>query len=176
MENPDREQTTVEIPLRAIGRIRTPFTEQTGTPIQPSFSEGAEGKVILEEGYSSALDDIEGFERIWLLFWMDRASRFRPKVVPYRDTVERGLFSTRAPCRPNPVGLSAVRLLGREHNVLFVAEVDMLDGTPLLDIKPYVPDCDAHSSSRSGWLEGKEEGRTVADARFSGRAAGEGSS
>jgi len=87
-------------------------------------------------------------------------------VVPYRDTRERGLFATRAPSRPNPIGLSVVRLLGRDANVLRVADVDILDGTPLLDIKPYVPEFDAHPASRAGWLDERRADRKEADDRF----------
>jgi tRNA-Thr(GGU) m(6)t(6)A37 methyltransferase TsaA len=141
-----------EIRARIIGRIRTPFREAAGTPIQPCYAD-ARGTVLVDGAFADALGDLEGFERIWLLYWMSRADPFRPRVVPYRDDQERGLFATRAPCRPNPIGLSAVRLLGREGNALRVAGVDMLDETPLLDIKPYVPDFDAWSPSRAGWLE-----------------------
>ena len=87
-------------------------------------------------------------------------------MIPYRDTVEHGLFATRAPVRPNPIGLSVVRLLRREGCVLHVADVDVLDRTPLLDIKPYVPAFDAHPASKAGWIETAREGLTVADGRF----------
>lgn len=152
--------------LQVIGRIRTPFTGAAGTPIQPACAEGAAGTVLVDEPYAAALRDIEGFERVWLIYWMDRAAGFQARVVPYRDTRERGLFATRAPCRPNPIGLSVVRLLRREGCVLQVADVDILDGTPLLDIKPYVPEFDAHPASKSGWLDEGGTDRRVADGRF----------
>lgn len=152
--------------LQVIGSIRTPFHEATGTPIQPAYARGAEGRVLVDEAYAGALDDLEGFERVWLLYWMDRACGFRPRVVPYRDTREHGLFATRSPCRPNPIGLSAVRLLGREGNVLHVEGVDMLDGTPLVDLKPYVPEFDAHPGSRAGWFDDRTTDREAADDRF----------
>ncbi len=155
-----------ELRARAIGRIRTPFREPAGTPIQPAYARGAEGRVMLDAAYAAALEDIEGFERLWLIYWMDRAAPFRARVVPYRDTRERGLFSTRAPCRPNPIGLSVARLVRREGAVLHVLDVDMLDDTPLLDIKPYVPEFDAHPSSRAGWFEACGADRTLADDRF----------
>ena len=151
---------------RAIGVIRSPFTTAAGTPIQPAFAEGAVGEVIVAEQYAAALDDIEGFERVWLVYWMDRARAFQPRVIPYRDTHEHGLFATRAPARPNPIGLSAVRLLGRDGCTLRVADLDVLDGTPLLDIKPYVADFDAHPHSRAGWFDATAEDRRVADCRF----------
>ena len=90
----------------------------------------------------------------------------RPRVVPYRDTREHGLFATRSPCRPNPIGISVVRLLRREERVLHVVDVDILDKTPLLDIKPYVPEFDSHPMSRAGWFDHGRSNREVADNRF----------
>jgi len=161
-----QDHPRVEINLRVIGRIRTPFVQATGTPIQPTYAQGAEGQVIVDDPFAAALDDIEGFERVWLVYWMDRVVAFRPRVVPYRDTRERGLFATRSPCRPNPIGLSVVRLVRRDERVLHVADVDILDDTPLLDIKPYVPEFDAHPSSKSGWLDACGRDRRIADGRF----------
>ncbi len=160
------EDVAVQFRVRVIGRIRTPFAEAVGTPIQPAYAAGAEGHVVVDEAFAGGLDDLGGFERVWLIYWMDRASAFRLRVVPYRDSDERGLFATRAPSRPNAIGLSVVRLLRREGRVLHVADVDMLDGTPLLDIKPYVPAFDAHPLSKAGWLDACAEDRQRADARF----------
>jgi tRNA-Thr(GGU) m(6)t(6)A37 methyltransferase TsaA len=154
--------------LRLIGRIHTPFPSALGTPIQPKWARGARGDVVVARRYAAALDDLEGFERVWLVYWMDRAGPYRARVVPYRDDRPHGLFATRSPSRPNPIGLSAVRLLGRTGNVLHVADLDVLDGTPLLDIKPYVPEWDAHPDSRSGWLETTRVTRDAADDRFHG--------
>ncbi|NQT91849.1 MAG: tRNA (N6-threonylcarbamoyladenosine(37)-N6)-methyltransferase TrmO [Lentisphaerae bacterium] len=165
MEN-SGENIRTGISLRMIGRVWTPFVKATGTPIQPAYAEGAEGRVIMDDLFTDALDDIEGFERIWLIYWMDRVSAFRPRVVPYRDTQERGLFATRSPCRPNPIGISVVRLVGREGSVLRVLDVDILNNTPILDIKPYVPGFDAYPSSGAGWFETCGADRTVADGRF----------
>jgi tRNA-Thr(GGU) m(6)t(6)A37 methyltransferase TsaA len=156
------------IRLRPVGVIRTGFTKAVGTPIQPVYGRGAEGQVIVEECFAPALDDIDGFERVWLLYWMDRVGPFKARVVPYRDTRERGLFATRSPCRPNPLGMSAVRLLRREGCILHVADIDVLDGTPLLDLKPYVPTFDAYPSAKAGWFDSCGEDRTVADGRFHG--------
>jgi tRNA-Thr(GGU) m(6)t(6)A37 methyltransferase TsaA len=152
--------------VRRIGVVRSPFAATAGTPIQPAFAQGALGEVVVDEPYVAALDDLEGFDRIWLLYWFDRASPFVPRVVPFRDTRERGLFATRAPCRPNPVGLSAVRLLGRSGCTLQIADVDLLDETPLLDIKPYVARFDAFPDVRSGWHDEGASGREKADKRF----------
>jgi tRNA (adenine37-N6)-methyltransferase len=158
--------------MRSIGIIRSPHRAPAGTPIQPAYAEQIEGQVIVDEDLEPALADIDGFERIWLLYCFDRAGIFKPRVVPYRDTCEHGLFATRSPCRPNPIGLSVVRLIGREHNVLRVRGLDILDNTPLLDLKPYVPEFDAHTPSKAGWLDdvGVDGGvdRRVADDRFHG--------
>ena len=156
--------------LRSVGVIRSPFTVAVGTPIQPAYARGAAGEVVVAEPYVEALDDIEGFERVWLIYWMDRAGGFRPRVTPYRDTRAHGLFATRAPGRPNPIGLSVVRLLRREGCILHVADLDILDGTPLLDIKPYVPEFDSCPWSRAGWFDEPGEDRRVADDRFHGGA------
>jgi tRNA-Thr(GGU) m(6)t(6)A37 methyltransferase TsaA len=152
--------------IHSIGVIRSPHRVAPGTPIQPNFAEDSAGEVTVDPALESALADIEGFERIWLLYWFDRAGAFQPRVVPYRDTREHGLFATRAPCRPNAIGMSVVRLIAREHNVLRVTGVDILDGTPLLDIKPYVPSFDAHPGSVAGWFDGAGDGRRTADGRF----------
>jgi tRNA-Thr(GGU) m(6)t(6)A37 methyltransferase TsaA len=158
--------------LITIGRIRSPFREPAGTPIQPSFAEGTEGVVEVFPEYADGLDDLDGFERIWLLYWLHRAPPARLHVVPFRDEVQHGVFATRAPCRPNPIGLSCVRLLRVEHNLLTVVGVDILDGTPLLDIKPYVPEFDAFPQSRAGWLAQGRHGRTRADHRFEAHESG----
>ena len=156
------------IGIRTIGVIRTPFKEPAGTPIQPIYGLNIEGQVLLEEPYAAALEDIEGFERLWLIYWMDRASEFKPRIIPYRDTKEHGLFATRSPCRPNPIGMSAVRLLSRRGNILNVADIDVIDGTRLLDIKPYVPAFDAYPGCRAGWFDMNGVDRRLADARFHG--------
>ena len=157
-----------EVVLRAIGVIRSPHRSAAGTPIQSAYADAVEGDVVVDEDFVTALDDIDGFERIWLIYCLDRAKPWKSKVVPYRDTQERGLFATRAPSRPNPVGLSVVRLLARQGNVLRVRGLDVLDGTPVLDVKPYVPEFDRPRHVRTGWLEAAR-GRvrsTRSDGRF----------
>ena len=152
--------------LQAIGVIRTPFATPAGTPIQPCYAADAEGELLLDPALAPALRDLAGFERVWLIYHLDRAGPFTPEVVPYRDTQPHGLFATRSPTRPNPIGLSVVRLLGVDGHRVRVAGVDMLDGTPLLDLKPYVPSFDAYPESRSGWFDATAEDRRVADDRF----------
>ncbi len=154
------------ITMQTIGIIRTPFVEASGTPIQAAYGQGIEGQVLLNEPYDQALDDIDGFERLWLIYWMDRVSDYKPRVIPYRDTKEHGLFATRSPSRPNPIGMTVVRFLRREGAILHVADIDILDGTQLLDIKPYIPAFDAHPVSRAGWFDNPGVDRRVADSRF----------
>lgn len=168
VECPSGPTAAVMIALHPIGVIHSPFHAATGTPIQPAYAEQAAGTVVLDNDLEPALLDIEGFERIWLCYWFDRAGPYSPRVVPYRDNREHGLFATRSPCRPNPVGLSVVRLLSRDGTTLHVEDLDVLDGTPLLDIKPYVPQFDAHPGSEAGWLDDAREDRRRADSRFHG--------
>lgn len=164
MTSTDKHQPIIS--ARAVGTIRSPFREPAGTPIQSVYGRDVEGSIALDESFAPALDDIEGFERLWLIYWMDRTGPFKPRILPYRDTVEHGLFATRSPNRPNPIGMSVVRLIRREGATLYVADMDILDGTPLLDIKPYVPEFDCHANSRAGWFEKAGVDRRVADDRF----------
>lgn len=152
--------------FRRIGIIHTPFGDVAGTPIQPQYAEGIEGEVEVDEEFAEGLADIEGFDRIWLVYAFDRSGPYRLVVVPYRDVVAHGVFATRAPSRPNAIGISAVRLLGREGNRLRVADLDILDGTPLLDIKPYVSAFDAYVGGRTGWFDTAPGHRSVSDDRF----------
>jgi tRNA-Thr(GGU) m(6)t(6)A37 methyltransferase TsaA len=154
--------------LRAIGIVHTSRSEPTGTPLQPRMASGFRGEVEVLPEYEEGLMDIEGFTRIWLLVLLHRAAPAGLRLVPYRDTVSRGVFATRAPARPNGLGISAVKLLGRERNRLFIDEVDLLDGTPLIDLKPYIPEYDCYPEERSGWLEESEVAASVirADGRF----------
>ena len=151
-----------------IGIIRSPFTEPQGMPIQPPGAEGIPGTVEVFEKFHSALKDLDGFSHVILLYHFHRSQGFAPQVVPFMDSQPRGLFSTRAPRRPNAIGLSVVQLNRIEDGVLFIENVDILDGTPLLDIKPCVPEFDAPSKVRTGWLEQVKHkvSRQEADDRF----------
>jgi tRNA-Thr(GGU) m(6)t(6)A37 methyltransferase TsaA len=149
-----------------IGRIHSPFKQAAGAPIQPSRASGTEGFVRVAPQYAAALKDLAGFDRIWLIYWFDRAAAAKLTVIPYRDVVERGLFATRAPARINPIGLSNVRLLGIEGAVLRIADVDILDDTPLLDIKPYVPAYDNYPVQHLGWIDTVPDRPVLADDRF----------
>jgi tRNA-Thr(GGU) m(6)t(6)A37 methyltransferase TsaA len=154
--------------LKPIGIIHTPFKKPEGTPIQPGRSGGALGEIEVYPEYEAGLTDLDGFSHITLLYYFHLSKGFKLMVTPYLDDKERGLFATRAPRRPNPIGLSVVKLDKIEGNILHVVNVDMLDGTPLLDIKPYVRDFYSTDDFRIGWLEEnvRRKDRDVADSRF----------
>ena len=148
------------IEFKPIGIIHTPFTTLENMPIQPAGAAGVQGTVEIFEEYLAGLKDLDRFSHIILLYHFHRSQGFRLQVVPFMDTKPRGVFATRAPKRPNPIGLSIVALDGIEGGILHVQNVDMLDGTPLLDIKPFVPEFDSQTDIRTGWLE--EARKTVA--------------
>ncbi len=138
-----------------IGVVRSPFTEKASAPRQATAAADIEGTIELfpGRGLEHALEDIESWGRVWVIFVFDRIEGWRPKVRPPRSTKRRGVFATRSPHRPNPIGLSAVRLVGVDGLTLHVRGLDILDGSPVLDIKPYVPYADAFPDAGSGWLE-----------------------
>ena len=138
-----------------IGVIHTPFKRRDDMPIQPAGGKGIEGTAVLRPELAEALDDVAGFSHVYLIFHMHMSRGYAAKVVPFLDTEKRGLFATRAPRRPNPIGISVVRVERVEGNNLHFRDVDMLDGTPLLDIKPCVRDFDSRGRMRIGWLQGK---------------------
>ena len=146
-----------EIRLRPIGIIHSPHTKPEETPIQPVFAEDIPGTVEVFPEFAEGLDDLEGYSHIHLIFHFHRAKGVRLKVKPFLQDVERGVFATRAPVRPNGIGFSVVRLLRREGNVLHILDCDILDGTPLLDIKPYVARFDTRPSTRNGWQDDVDE-------------------
>lgn len=136
--------------MHPIGVIHTPFSNKRTTPLQPSRSM-AVGQIEVYPAYVAGLRDLAGFSHIILLYVFHRSDGYTLQVTPFLDNQERGLFATRYPARPNPIGLSIVRLLAVRDHILEIEGVDMLDGTPLLDIKPYVPDFDAQVDVRTGW-------------------------
>ncbi len=151
-----------------IGVIRTPFKLAKGIPIQSAFSD-EQGTIELFPQFKEGLKDLDGFSHIILLYHFHQTTEWKPLVRPFLDKEEHGIFAVRAPPRPNPIGLSTVRLEKIEDTTLFVRGVDVIDGTPLLDIKPYVPKFDNFSEATEGWLP-KTENKTeppLADERFS---------
>ncbi len=160
--------------LTPIGTIHTPFKNTQDMPIQPTGAKGVAGTVSVLDAFSEGLKDIEGFSHIILLYQFHRSEGYELTVKPFLDDQVHGLFATRAPRRPNPIGLSVVKLLRREANILHVANIDVVDGTPLLDIKPYVPSFDAPSETKIGWMSGKTSnaGSFRSDNRFGGNGPG----
>ena len=154
--------------MTQIGVIHTPFSEKKGTPIQPKMGKGIEGTVEIFDQFVPGLRDLDGFSHIILLYYFHLSEGYSLEVTPYLEDKLRGLFATRAPRRPSPIGLSVVRLKSIEGNSLHIMDVDILDGTPLLDIKPYVPIFDEDVDVRVGWLESKlkRSGDKRADGRF----------
>lgn len=142
-----------EMRLKSIGVIRSSHQEATKTPIQPIYAQGGSGWVEIWPEYKAGLKDLEGFSHLILVYYFHRAGPPRMRVRPFLDRTPRGLFATRHPDRPNPIGLSVVRLTGIQGCKLSVDGVDVLDGTPLLDIKPYVPRFDGVAGERGGWTE-----------------------
>jgi tRNA-Thr(GGU) m(6)t(6)A37 methyltransferase TsaA len=147
---------TNKIILEPIGIIHTEDTKPQGTPIQPLFGkEGSLGRAEVFSEYVEGLTDLEGFSHIILIYAFHLSKEYRMMVTPFLDDNPRGLFSTRAPRRPNPIGISAVELVAVNDSSVVFRNPDMVDGTPLLDIKPYVPDFDSIQAQRIGWLNGK---------------------
>jgi len=144
----------MEIKIESIGIIYSPFTEKSQTPIQSVHSQ-AIGRVEVNPRYAEGLKDIEGFSHIILLYAFHESNGYELHIKPFLDDNLRGLFATRYPYRPNPIGLSVVRLLSHEENILAIEGVDVLNGTPLLDIKPYVEDFDVRLNTRQGWYENR---------------------
>ena len=136
-----------------IGTIHSPFKDLDGMPIQPSSAASAQGSAIIFEEYREGLADLDGFSHVILLYHLHRVERTDLTVKPFLDRLPRGVFATRAPTRPNPIGLSVVELTAIRDGVLYLENVDILDGTPLLDVKPYVPAFDGPDATRVGWLE-----------------------
>ncbi len=143
--------------LHAISVIHSPHVRPEQTPIQPVFAEGVQGWAELLPEYAAGLEDLEGFSHLWLVYWFHQAGPARLTVQPFLQDATHGVFATRAPTRPNPIGLSLVRLVRRADCVLHIEDVDILDGTPLLDIKPYVPRFDYRADARTGWLEAVDD-------------------
>ena len=141
------------IEFQPIGVIHTAFMSLEGMPIQPAGAPAVRGEVDVFPEYAEGLRDLNGFSHVMLLYHFHEAAASKLLVTPFLDSEPHGVFATRAPTRPNPIGLSVVKLSSIEGHTLHVENVDILDGTPLLDIKPYVPEFDHHPADRVGWLE-----------------------
>jgi tRNA-Thr(GGU) m(6)t(6)A37 methyltransferase TsaA len=158
----------MEIKYIPIGFIHSPFNDLAGMPIQPGGAIGIPGQIHLDPQYTPGLKDLDGFSHVLLIYHLHLVEEANLIVTPFLDTTPRGVFSTRAPKRPNPIGLSVVKLVRVEGHILHIENVDILDGTPLLDIKPYAPQFDGVDRVRTGWLEASKGNvqRKRSDDRF----------
>ena len=136
-----------------IGIVHSPFSDITGMPIQPSGAQGIRGRIEIRQEFVAGLRDLEEFSHVILLYALHRCNGYSLEVTPFLDPQPHGIFATRSPKRPNAIGLSVVRLTGIQGTTLEIEDVDILDGTPLLDIKPYVPAFDAHCDAKAGWFD-----------------------
>ncbi len=144
--------------MQPIGIINTPFETLENMPIQPRGAPDTTGNVLLNEEYIQGLKDLDGFSHIYLIYQFHKAKKTELSVIPFMDTKERGVFATRSPLRPNHIGISIVRLIKVEGPMLTVGGIDVINGTPLLDIKPYINNFDSIENSLSGWMKaGKKE-------------------
>ena len=159
----------MEFVFKPIGVLKTPYKSKTGVPIQGSLTPDSEGVAEIFEEFEAGLKDIEGFSNLILIYVFHGSVGYKLVCEPYMEDRLHGVFAMRAPNRPNPIGFSVVRLQRREGRTLYLSELDMLDKTPILDIKPFVPRFDHRSGARVGWMErtlGKGDHRKVSDDRF----------
>lgn len=142
-----------QIIINPIGIVHTPHKDIKNMPIQPIAATGVKGYIELLPEYVEGLKDIEGFSHITLLYHFHKIDGYKLQVIPFMDTVEHGIFACKSPKRPNAIGTSTVKLIGVENNIIHIEQVDMLDGTPLIDIKPFYPRYDNRFNVTIGWLE-----------------------
>jgi len=157
-----------EITFSSIGVIKSPYTEKVGVPIQPAAGKGIKGTIEIFKEFKDGLKDLDGFSHIILIYYLHRSEKYKLLVKPFLDDQVRGVFATRAPNRPNAIGISVVRLLEIKGNLLTIENVDIMDGTPLLDIKPYIREFDCFETESNGWIIGKTDNLpfTKSDDRF----------
>ncbi len=139
--------------FHAIGVVRSPHADPSQTPIQPVFAQGSKGRIVLDPEYSEGLVDLECFSHIYLFYVFHKTQETKLTVRPFLEEATHGVFATRAPCRPNKLGFSVVKLISVEGNILNVEDVDILDGTPVVDIKPYIARFDTRDEVKSGWQD-----------------------
>lgn len=145
--------TNETIVFEPIGVIHSPHTDLSAIPVQPVFARGIEGTVVVEPARAAGLADLDGFSHVYLFYHFHGSEKTALRVQPYLSEEQRGIFATRAPHRPNKLGMSLVRLAKIDDNVLHVVDIDILDGTPLIDIKPYIRRFDSREKPRSGWQD-----------------------
>ena len=156
------------IKYKPIGIIYTPFTEREGMPIQPTGAKGVKGTITIEPEYTEGLTDLDCFSHVILIYHFHLINECKLRLIPFMDDKPHGVLATRAPKRPNPVGFSVVKLNKIEDNIIYIENIDVLNETPLLDIKPFIPDVDCVEADKLGWLEGKSDnmGDKKSDNRF----------
>lgn len=157
-----------KIIYKPIGVIHSPFKEPKGTPIQPASAKGIKGEVEVFPEYTDGLKDIAGFSHIILIYHFHLVKKTTLIAKPFMDDKRHGIFSIRGPSRPNPIGISIVRLINVKNNILHVENLDIVEGTPLLDIKPYIPEFDKVRVTQYGWLKNNIDklSKTKDDGRF----------
>lgn len=143
----------LRLTLEPIGVVHSPFQWRDQAPRQANVGEPHDATIVLRPGLQNTLKDLAGFELMWVLFWFSYSHGWQQQIMPPRDTVKRGLFATRSPDRPNPIGLSAVRIVSIKATRIAIRGHDLLNGTPVLDLKPYVPAYDAFPAARAGWVD-----------------------
>lgn len=161
-------QDMTKIEYKPIGTIHSPFKTAEGTPIQPTGAVGIKGTVKIFPEYAEGLEDLDGFSHIILIYDFHLSNKASLKVRPFLDNNLRGIFATRAPSRPNPIGISCVRLIKIDKGLLYIKDIDVLDNTPLLDIKPYISKFDVRQVNNEGWIENRTDKirKVQADRRF----------
>jgi len=153
--------------LESIGTIQTPYTSLEKMPIQPKGAQEVIASINIKREYAKGLKDLEGFSHIYLIYYFHEAKRSELEVIPFMDTQSRGVFSTRSPLRPSHIGMSLTQLVSVNDNIVTIRGIDVLDGTPLLDIKPYIPQFESLDDVRTGWMNKKAS--QVSDARSDDR-------
>ena len=158
----------MNLKFEPIGIIYTPFKTKEGMPIQSGGAKGIKGQIKLMDEFIPGLTDLEGFSHIILIYYFHKSVGYDLQTIPFLDDQKHGVFATRAPKRPNPIGISVVRLINIDKNIINVENVDMLDETPLLDIKPYIPDFDIHLTEKNGWIKNRTDklNKIKSDKRF----------
>jgi len=153
--------------FKPIGIIHSPHHSVEGMPIQARFAKGVKGSIELREEFIPGLVDLDGFSHLILIYWFHKSQGYNLEVTPFLDNKSHGVFSTRAPKRPNSIGISVVKLLNIDNHVLEIENVDILSGTPLLDIKPYIREFDVHETEKEGWFSA--QGNNLQDKKSDGR-------
>ena len=169
MDQPEPRPATV-VSYEPVGVVRSPYTDLANMPLQSVAAQDIQGQIEVRDRFVPGLADLDGFSHLHIVTHLHRGAPGELTVVPFLDDAPRGIFATRSPRHPNPIGLSVVRLLTVEGNTLQISGIDLLDGTPVLDIKPYVPEFDAIAAERTGWLQhvAVRAHEVRSDARFEG--------